>query len=161
MALAKLTPAVLNKKNSNTGEQRIDILERAIKEGTVLALVDGSEVTLDKSEENLAGCEQFRKENKAFQLTAGSRAISSSDIGKSALFGGGGGGAGGSGVPWNTGGNGGNALANSITGSSVNYSGGGGGGPSGSTRPSPGGGQGGFQNTNGNAGTVIVAYPNS
>jgi len=95
MALAKLTPAELKKKNSNTGEQRIDILERAIKEGIVLPLVDGSELKLDKSKENLAGIEQFRKEEKAFELTAGSRTIKSSDIAKSALFGGGGGGAGG------------------------------------------------------------------
>lgn len=95
MALAKLTPAVLAKKNSNTGEQRIDILERAIREGTVLPLVDGSELKFDKSDENLAAVDQFRKDNKAFELTSKNRTVKSSDIGKSALFGGGGGGAGG------------------------------------------------------------------
>ena len=95
MALAKLTPAVLAKKNSNTGEQRIDILERAIRQGTVLPLVDGSELKLDKSDENLAAVDQFRKDNKPFELTSRNRTIKSSDIGKSPLFGGGGGGAGG------------------------------------------------------------------
>jgi len=97
MALGKLTPAELIKKNSNTGEQRIDILENAIKKGVALPLVDGSEVVLENSKENLDAVEGFKTAGKAFDLKVktGQRVIKSSDIGKSPLFGGGIGGAGG------------------------------------------------------------------
>ena len=97
MPLGRLAPGELNKKNSNTGEQRIDILENAIKKGIALPLVDGSELVLANSTENLDAVENFKTEGKAFSLTSkdGTRIIKSSDIGKSAIFGGGGGGAGG------------------------------------------------------------------
>lgn len=97
MALSKLTPAELSKKNSSTGEQRIDILENAIKKGIALPLVDGSEVVLANSKENLDAVNGFKTAGKAFDLKVktGQRVIKSSDIGKSPLFGGGGGGAGG------------------------------------------------------------------
>lgn len=97
MALVKLTPGELKKANSSTGENRTDILERVIKEGIKIPLVDGSEVILAKNDSNLAAIENFRKEGKAFQLQVkgGQRVISSSDIGKSSVFGGASGGAGG------------------------------------------------------------------
>jgi hypothetical protein len=97
MALGKLTPAELLKKNSSTGEPRIDILMNAIVKGIALPLVDGSELVLDNSDENKSAVENFKVEGKTFNLKAktGQRVIKSSDIGKSPLFGGGGGGAGG------------------------------------------------------------------
>ena len=49
MPLGRLAPGELNKKNSNTGEPRIDILENAIKKGIALPLVDGSELILANS----------------------------------------------------------------------------------------------------------------
>lgn len=97
MPLGRLAPGELNKKNSSTGEPRIDILENAIKKGIALPLVDGSELVLANSTDNLDAVENFKTEGKAFSLTSkdGTRIIKSSDIGKSAIFGGGGGGAGG------------------------------------------------------------------
>ena len=97
MPLGRLAPGELLKKNSNTGEPRIDILENAIKKGIALPLVDGSELVLANSTDNLDAVENFKTEGKAFSLTSkdGTRIIKSSDIGKSAIFGGGGGGAGG------------------------------------------------------------------
>jgi len=95
MALGKLTPAELLKKNSSTGEHRIDILMNAIVKGIALPLVDGSELVLANSDENKSAVENFKVEGKTFNLKAktGQRVIKSSDIGKSPLFGGGGGGA--------------------------------------------------------------------
>ena len=97
MALSKLTPAELLKKNSSTGEPRIDILMNAIVKGIALPLVDGSELVLANSDENKSAVENFKVEGKTFELKAktGQRTIKSSDIGKSPIFGGGGGGAGG------------------------------------------------------------------
>jgi len=92
-ALRPLTPAELKKPNSGTGEPRIDILHQAILNGTTLITTDNKEVTLARSQENLAAITKFKEDGKAFELEVlgrdGGKKLSSSNIGKSPIFGGG------------------------------------------------------------------------
>jgi len=86
-----LTPMQLIKPNSKTGESRIDILIAAIKAGTPINLAStGKTVKIDNTPENIESAAKFKADGKAFDLTAGSKSISSNEIGKSQLFGGGG-----------------------------------------------------------------------
>lgn len=99
MALTKLTPAEWKKPNSAHPDRkpRIDILIDAIKAGTPLQLYkDKKEVVIANTKENLDAAAGFKKDGKAFSLvTKDSKLISSSDLGKSAIFGGGAGAGGG------------------------------------------------------------------
>ena len=92
-ALRPLTPAELKKPNSSTGEARIDILHQAILNGTTLITTDNKEVKLARSQENLAAIAKFKEDGKAFELEVlgrdGGKKLSSSNIGKSPIFGGG------------------------------------------------------------------------
>jgi len=91
-----MTPAQWNKPNSQTKEHRLDILVKAIKAGTKLVTVDNKEIVVKNDKNNLRAIEMFKKDNKPFDLLLKSgRKISSSQIGKSAVFGGGGAGKGG------------------------------------------------------------------
>ena len=92
-----LTPAQLKKKNSTTGEQRIDILLDACRNNKTLIHADTEkEFTLANSSENQDAIKEFTKIGKAFILiTSTGEELSSSKIGKSGLFGGDGAGAGG------------------------------------------------------------------
>jgi len=86
----RLTPGELRKPNSKTREPRIDILKRAVLEGTPLSLSNKTDAVIANTSENLEAIARFPKEKKAFTLkTTKGRKISSSDIVKSALFGGG------------------------------------------------------------------------
>ena len=97
-AMVKLTPAQWKKPNSATKQPRTDILIDAIKSGQSVTLVNNKEVVLKNTKENILSVQNFVKNggNKAFDLiTKDGKIISSSDIGKSPMFGGGGGAGGG------------------------------------------------------------------
>ena len=91
----KLTPAELQKPNASTGEDRIDILLRLIRDGKPLELAKGGTFTVTNIEDALAQIEIFKKLKKPFPLHDDETSITSSDLGKSAVFGGGGGAGGG------------------------------------------------------------------
>lgn len=97
-AMVKLTPAEWKKPNSATKQPRTDILIDAIKSGQSVTLVNNKEVVLKNTQENILSVQNFVKSGgkKAFDLiTKDGKIISSSDIGKSPMFGGGGGAGGG------------------------------------------------------------------
>ena len=92
----RLTPGELQKPNSKTGEDRLDILARLIKAGTPLELNKGKPFIVTEVEAALDQIAIFRKLKKPFILTGkDGKTISSSELGKSAAFGGGGGAGGG------------------------------------------------------------------
>lgn len=92
----KLTPAELNKNNSNTGEARLDILARLIKGSQPLELAKGGTFVVTDIDDALAQIEIFKKLNKPFNLVSNDKVISSSLLAKSGVFGGGSGSGGGS-----------------------------------------------------------------
>ena len=77
----KLTPAELQKPNANTGEDRIDILLRLIRDGKPLELAKGGTFTVTNIEDALAQIEIFKKLNKPFPLHDDETSITSSDLG--------------------------------------------------------------------------------
>jgi len=91
----KLTPSELLKPNANTGIDRIDILARLIKDGKPLELAKGGVFKVTDIENAITSIEIFKKLKKPFTLIGGDKMISSSDLGKSKVFGGGGGAGGG------------------------------------------------------------------
>lgn len=92
----KLTPAELQKPNTVTGEARLDILARLIRDKKPLELAAGGTFTVTDIDDALAQIEIFKKLGKPFPLHSGDKTISSSQIGKTSVFGGGGGSGGGS-----------------------------------------------------------------
>ena len=91
----KLTPSELGKPNSVTGEDRLDILTRLIKDGKPLELAKGGVFKVTDIENALTSIAIFKKLKKPFTLIGDGKMISSSDLGKSKVFGGGGGAGGG------------------------------------------------------------------
>lgn len=91
----KLTPGELKKPNSTTGEDRLDILVRLIKDSKPLELAKGGTFTVTEIDDALSQIEIFKKLGKPFPLHGDGKTISSSDLGKSSVFGGGGGSGGG------------------------------------------------------------------
>lgn len=91
----KLTPGELKKPNSITGEDRLDILVRLIKDSKPLELAKGGTFTVTEIDDALSQIEIFKKLGKPFPLHGDGKTISSSDLGKSSVFGGGGGSGGG------------------------------------------------------------------
>jgi|ETNmetMinimDraft_35_1059890.scaffolds.fasta_scaffold06609_4 hypothetical protein len=91
----KLAPAQLDKPNSITGEDRLDILKRLIQDNKPLELVKGGTFLVTEIDDALAQIEIFKKLKKAFPLHGNGKTISSSDLSKSSVFGGGGGSGGG------------------------------------------------------------------
>lgn len=89
---AKLVPAELAKPNSATGESRLQILAREIQNQTPLELAKGGTVVVVDIDAALSAISNFNK--KPFQLITNKGPISSSDLAKSKVFGGGVGGAG-------------------------------------------------------------------
>ena len=90
-----LSPAQLNKPNSKTKEARIDILKHAVINGITLPLVDNSEVVFANTPENITAIDNYDKKTPFNLTTVDNKVISSSKIGKSAIFGGGSGAGGG------------------------------------------------------------------
>jgi hypothetical protein len=91
----KLSPAQMKKPNANTGEARIDILARLVRDEVPLELAKGGVFKVTEIEDALAQIEIFKKLGKPFNLHGNGKTISSSDLGKSKVFGGGGGAGGG------------------------------------------------------------------
>lgn len=99
MGFVKLTPAEWRKPNTAHPEKkaRTDILIDAIKSGTELHYaIDGKAFKLKNNKDNIDAVEQFKKDGKVMTLFLDNgQTITSSQIGKSALFGGGSGAGGG------------------------------------------------------------------
>ena len=97
---AKLTPAELIKPNSSTGEDRIDILLRLIQSNKPLELAKGGTFLVTDIDHAVEGINAWKKDKsekkKPFTLKGDNDSfISTSDLKKAKVFGGGGGGAGG------------------------------------------------------------------
>jgi len=97
----KLTPAELDKPNSITGEARIDILLRLIKDGKPVELAKGGSITIENTPDTIQKLLAFKKDqsDKKFAvsfLDTKGNPYTTSDLGKSSVFGGGGGSGGGS-----------------------------------------------------------------
>jgi len=94
-----LAPFELKKAASggpNEGEKRIDILADLVKKQSPLTMMDGTEVVAANVEEVLAAVEQFKKDSKAFKFKGlDGKEYSTSNIKKTAEFGGGAGAGGG------------------------------------------------------------------
>ena len=94
--MTALRPGELSKPNSKTKEPRIDILKHAVINGITLALAkDNSEVKFDNTPENITAINNFDGKTPFDLVTVDGQTISSSKIGKSAIFGGGAGAGGG------------------------------------------------------------------
>ena len=98
---SKLTPSELKKVNSKTKEPRLDILTRLAKENKAFQLADGSMFTITDVKAALDEIKKFGSLGKPFPLTGKGAdgklvTISSSNISKSDVFGGGKGSGGGS-----------------------------------------------------------------
>jgi len=94
--MTALRPGELSKPNSKTKEPRIDILKHAVINGITLALAkDNSEVKFANTPENITAVDNFDGKTPFDLVTVDGRTISSSKIGKSAIFGGGAGAGGG------------------------------------------------------------------
>ena len=91
----KLTPGELKKPNSITGEDRLDILVRLIRDNKPLELAKGGTFLVTDIDDAISQIEIFKKLGKPFNLHGDGKTISSSDLGKSSVFGGGGGSGGG------------------------------------------------------------------
>ena len=97
-----LTPAELEKKNSKTGEFRIDILMRLIKTKQPLELAKGGTFTVGNEhiEDALSHCENFKKNSDHYGrsgfplIDSNGKEIKSNALAKSKVMGGGFGGAG-------------------------------------------------------------------
>ena len=97
----KLTPAELDKPNSITKTPRIDILIQLIQQGKPIELAKGGSVTIEKTDELLKLLLDFKKSNSEKKaaipfMGIDGNSYTTSDLGKSSVFGGGGGSGGGS-----------------------------------------------------------------
>jgi len=93
--LVKLTPAQLVKPNGQTGEPRIDILARLIKDGAPLELAKGGTFVVVDKESALDQIKNWNEKTPIALKGDGDNFITSNDLGKSKVFGGAMGGAGG------------------------------------------------------------------
>lgn len=93
--LVKLTPAQLDKPNGKTGEARIDILARLVKDGVPLELAKGGTFTVVDVESALDQIKNWNGKTAIALKGEGDKFITSNDLGKSKVFGGAQGGAGG------------------------------------------------------------------
>src|SRR5210317_1179723 len=97
----KLTPAELNKPNSITKEPRIDILIRLIQQNKPIELAKGGSVTVESTPELIQLLKDFKNNDSSKKAAIPFMGIdgknyTTSDLGKSSVFGGGGGSGGGS-----------------------------------------------------------------
>ena len=93
--MTALRPGELSKPNSKTKEPRIDILKHAVINGITLPLTDNSEVVFANTPENITAIDNFDGKTAFNLITIDGKTITSSRIGKSAIFGGGSGAGGG------------------------------------------------------------------
>lgn len=96
--LRPMTAKQWDKPNSQTREDRLDILKKLIKNEVPVALTDGSDVTFKNDKVNFDAIKEWEKDKKSTGfslLTKDKKIIKSGKIGKAAVFGGAGSGAGG------------------------------------------------------------------
>jgi len=90
-----MSPGEFLKLNSQTSERRIDILRRLMKNGEAMPTVDGVEIVVKNTPENIEAIDRLEKDKKTQILDTSKGKIATNKIGKSNVFGGGGGGSGG------------------------------------------------------------------
>lgn len=90
-----MPPGQWDKINSQTGEERISILKRLMKDGEALPTTDAQEIIIKNTKANQEAIARLEKEKKAQTLETNKGEITTSKIGKSPVFGGAGGGSGG------------------------------------------------------------------
>ena len=95
LSYLRMTPKEWEKDNSQTGEARLDILRKIMKSNTPVPTNAGKEIKIPNSKENLSALDLLIKNKKPVKFSTSAGEISSSQIGKSPVFGGGGGGSGG------------------------------------------------------------------
>ncbi len=90
----RLSPAEFSKVNSQTGEPRLDILRRIMKDGEEIPKIDGSMIKITNNQANQDAINKLESENKTQDIETNFGTIKTSEIGKSPIFGGAGAGAG-------------------------------------------------------------------
>jgi len=88
MKFVAMTAAQWEKINSQTGEQRLDILRRIIKNGEAIPTINGIEVIIKNTKENLDAVDELQRSKKAVKFDTDKGEYASGKIGKSAVFGG-------------------------------------------------------------------------
>lgn len=89
-----MAPGQWTKPNGQTGEARLDILQRLIQSHTPIELEDGDKIVITQIKDALAAITKFKSDGKRFELVGkvdgkGKEVmVTSSDIKKSAVFGG-------------------------------------------------------------------------
>lgn len=84
----RMSAAEFAKVNSQTGEPRIDILRKAMKDGQEIPTIDGVLIKVLNTPENQKAVDRIENERKAEKLKTSTGEILSSQIGKSRIFGG-------------------------------------------------------------------------
>ena len=77
-----------SKINSQTGEPRLDILRRLMKTGEAMPTIDGSEIVVKNTPENVEAVKRLETVGKAVKLQTNKGEIESGKIGKSPVYGG-------------------------------------------------------------------------
>lgn len=95
MNYVKMVPSQWDKPNAQTNEPRLDILRKIIRDNISIPLNTGKEVTINNTKENQEAVNTLQSTMKPVKLSTSTGEISSSQIGKSPIFGGGTGGSGG------------------------------------------------------------------
>ena len=90
----RLSPAEFSKVNSQTGEPRIEILRRIMKDGEEIPKIDGAMIKITNNQANQDAINKLESENKTQDIETNVGTIKTSEIGKSPVFGGAGAGAG-------------------------------------------------------------------
>ena len=90
-----MPPGEWAKPNSNTKIPRIDILRLLMKSGEAMPKVDGTEIIVKNTSQNIAAVDKLEKEQKTQELETNKGFIKSNEIKKSIVFGGDQGGRGG------------------------------------------------------------------
>ena len=90
-----MPPGEWAKPNSNTKIPRIDILRLLMKSGEAMPKVDGTEIIVKNTSQNIAAVDKLEKEQKTQELETDKGFIKSNEIKKSIVFGGDQGGRGG------------------------------------------------------------------
>ena len=90
----RLSPAEFSKVNSQTGEPRLEILRRIMKDGEEIPKIDGAMIKITNNQANQDAINKLESENKTQDIETNVGTIKTSEIGKSPIFGGAGAGAG-------------------------------------------------------------------
>lgn len=88
MKFVAMAAAQWDKINSQTGEARLDILRKLIKTGEAIPTVDGVEIVIKNTKDNLAAVDELERSKKAVKFDTDKGVYASGKIGKSNVFGG-------------------------------------------------------------------------